>query len=271
MKKHIFLPVLAAIGGVLGGSLRFWQRAYLNQETQLFRPGAPATTALAVFLCALAAAFLLLIRKSRAPGDYRAAFGRTESVIPMVGGALLMLAAGALHLLECAQRFPLYRSGADRLPLMELLAGVLAIAGGGALLPLARGFRRGELPRGWQVMTTLPAYAVLPWLVGLYQEHSRQPEIWLFGITVLGGVCTALGLYCAAAFAFERPWRKRCLFFSLMGEVLLLTSLADASGWADGVMAIACLSLLLGQSCALLWDGPAKEEARPEEVSGQAN
>ena len=127
-------------------------------------------------LALLALLFLVLIQGGGKPEDYPAAFRCPSSLYMtlVTAGSLLLLAAAALGTLGFFRAFQLWRDGLGQgLPVMELLAAVLCIPSAAALMILGRGHYRGGLPACYPGLTTLPGYAALPWLVGIYQEYSR--------------------------------------------------------------------------------------------------
>ena len=256
MRKDVFLPILALAGGVVGFVLRYWQLATaLDQQAMLFRSGAPATLVLIVSLAVLAAAILILSRGGAIPTDYPKAFHcpSTGYMTLMAAGGFLMFAAAALGFLEAVSQLHLWQAGlAPNLPIMPLLTAVLAVPAGMAALLLGKGNYRATLPPSHPLLAALPAYALLPWIVALYQANSRQPEPMLFAFSLLGAICAEIGFYAAACFAFDRPRPKTCLASSLMAIVLMLTSLADRPGFFYAVMCLSCVLLLLAQSYALL-------------------
>lgn len=256
MRKDIFLPALALVGGAAGFALRCWQLATaLDEQTMLFRSGAPATLALIALCAALAAAFALLCRGGAAPQDYTQAFYCPSSgyMTVMTAGGFLLLAAAALGLWEAMSQYQLWNAGLNPTPpVMMLLTAVLAVPAGAAALLLGRGNYRVALPKNHPLLAALPAYMLLGWIVTLYQDNSRQPEHLLFAFTLLGVICAELGFYTAACFAFGRPRPKACLFFSMTGVVLLLTALADRPSFFYAVLSAGCVLLLLAQSYALL-------------------
>lgn len=277
MGKSTFLPVLALVGGGIGFGLRFWQYSSAFDSTaQLFRSGAPATAALIVGLAALAAVLLLLVRGAKSQEDYACAFYCPSAgyMTLMTAGSFLLLAAAGLGVFELKEQLALWRMGYGApMPMMLGLTVVLCLPAAVGALMLGKGNYRGDLPEFHPLLATLPAYVLLSWIVALYQEHSRQPEIMLFAVAVLAVVCGELGFYRAACFAFGRIRVKQCLFFSLMGIVLLLTSLADRSSRFFAVMSLACVLLLLAQSMALARNafGPAWPEAAvPEQAEATA-
>lgn len=277
MRKDIFLPVLALVGGAAGFGLRFWQRSSaFDPAAQLFRAGAPATVAFIVFLVVLAVAMFLLLRGAASPADYVHAFYCPSAgyMTLMAAGSFLMLAAAALGVFEFREQLALWRMGYGApLPMMLGLTVILCLPAAVGGLVLGKGNYRGNLPEVHPMLATLPAYALLPWIVALYQEHSRQPEIMLFAVAILAVVCGELGFYRAASVAFGRIRVKQCLFFSLMGVVLMLTALADRPSRFFAVMSLACVLLLLAQSMALARNafGPAwptfpEEKVQTEET-----
>lgn len=263
MRKDVFLPILALAGGCAGFALRYWQLATaLDEQALLFRSGAPATLALVALLAVLAAAFLVLIRGGTSPADYAQAFYCPTSgyMTLMAAGGFLMFAAAGLGFLEALSQFRLWQAGIVLTPpLMLMLTAVMAVSAGLAALLLGKGNYRACLSATHPLLAALPAYTLLPWIVALYQTHSRQPETMFFVFILLGVICADLGFYFAACFAFGRPKPKACLVTSLMAVVLLMTALADRPSIFQIVMSCGCILLLLAQSQALLRStfGPA--------------
>ena len=136
---------------------------------------------------------------------------------------------------------------------------ILFFGGGMALLLL---FQRGLLPP-----PTPGLAAALPWLVGIYQEYSRDPVVLRFADMILAVVCAVLALYFAASFAFRHPRPRLCLFFSLMGIVLNLEALANGQSLFFTALTAAAVLVLLAQSWALLRTcfGPAWPECLLED------
>ena len=240
MRKDIALPVLALAGGGACLALRRWQlAAALDPETELFR-SVPATPVLIGVLALLALLFLVLIQGGGKPEDYPAAFRCPSSLYMtlVTAGSLLLLAAAALGTLGFFRAFQLWRDGLGQgLPVMELLAAVLCIP------------------------------SALPWLVGIYQEYSRDPVVLRFADMILAVVCAVLALYFAASFAFRHPRPRLCLFFSLMGIVLNLEALANGQSLFFTALTAAAVLVLLAQSWALLRTcfGPAWPECLLED------
>jgi hypothetical protein len=271
MIKDRFLPLLALMGGGAGFALRSWQLAEAYDErTGLFRWEAPATIALVLLLAVMAVLFVVLLRGGSLPADYAQAFYCPSDgyLILMLAGGVLMLASAALGLWEARKQLELWQAGLTAtVPVMLFLTAVMAVAAGYGAWKLARSNYRGGLPEDHPLLAALPAYALLPWIVSVYQENSREPELMLFVFNLLAVIFAALGFYYGACFAFEHPRPKLCLTTSLMAVVLLLTALADPPSMFHAVMSLGCVLLLLGQSYALLrsvfgpyWPVPQKEE-----------
>lgn len=263
MGKHNFLPALALAGGAAGFGLRFWQqKSAFDPEAKLFRSGALATVVLIAALVVLAVVIFVLVQGARRPADYIHAFYCPSAgyMTLMTAGSFLLLGAAGLGVLEVKEQLTLWRMGYGvSMPLMLAVTVVLCFPAALAGLMLGKGNYRGYLPVAHPLLATLPVYVVLPWIVALYQEESRQPETMLYVFGLLAVICTVLGLYWAAAMAFGSVCVKGCLFFSLMGIVLLLTSLADRPSRFNAVMSLACVLLLTAQSVALSCNafGPA--------------
>ena len=256
MRKDVFLPLLALLGGGAGFALRRWQwAAAYEEQTRLFRSGDPSGIALVALTAAMAVLFVVLTRGGVVPGSYAQAFycpSAGYSVL-MTAGGLLMLVSGVLGLLEGKEQLVQWQNGSTPVtPVMIFLTAVLLIPAGAAGLMLGKGNSTGALAANHPLLAALPAYALLPWIVSLYQVNSRQPALMLFMFTMLAVICGELGFYNAACFAFGLPRPRMCLVTSLLAVVLLLTSLADRPSFFCAVMSLGCVLLLLAQSYALL-------------------
>lgn len=256
MRKDIFLPLLAVLGGGAGFALRLWQiSSGFDRETQLFRSGLPATWALLALLAALAVLFLLLPRGSAVPVNYAQAFYCPSAgyMTLMAAGGFVLLACAALGALEGMAQLNLWRAGLSSAgPLMRLLTTILAVPAGLAALLLGKGNYRGPLPEIHPLLADLWAYLPLPWIVEVYQNNSRQPETMLYLVPLLAVIATALAFYYGVCFAFDHCRPRLCLFFSLMGVVLLLTALADRPSLFHAALSLGCVLLLLAQSYSLI-------------------
>lgn len=271
MRKDIFLPLLALLGGGVGFVLRLWQLSSgFDRETQLFRPGLPATWVLLAVLALLAVLFLLLPRGSAAPVDYAQAFYCPSAcyMTLMAAGGFVLLASAALGVLEGMGQLRIGLSSTG--PIMQLLTAVLAVPAGLAALLLGKGNYRGHLPQIHPLLAALWAYLPLPWIVEVYQNNSRQPATMLYLFPLLAVIATTLAFYYGVCFAFDGHRPRLCLFFSLMGVVLLLTALADRPSLFHAALSLGCVLLLLAQSYSLIrntcgpyWPAPQTEDNTP--------
>ena len=271
MRKDVVLPALALVGGGAGAVLRYWQiTTSLVQETMLFRADTPSTAALLTVLAVFAVLFFMLIRGIRGNNSYSQSFSCPSAgyMTLMAAGGFLLMAAAVLGFLEGIEQLriwqavkAMYIQEAVNFPLMMLLTAALSAVGSPAALILGKGNYRGTLSTAYPLLAVLPAYAAVPWVVWLYQENSRQPQVFFYIFTLLAAICAMLGLYYGACFAFQSPKSKRCLFFSLMGIVLLITSLADRPGPFQMVMSGAMVLLLLAQCHALLYNCFGSDQA----------
>lgn len=276
MRKDVILPALALMGGGAGVVLRDWQiNTSLIQETMLFRADTPATAALLGLFAVFAVLFFGLIRGIHENSSYPDSFYCPSAgyMTLMAAGGFLLMAAAALGFLEGMDQLhiwqavqTMYIQEAVNFPLMLLLTAALSAIGGLAALVLGKGNYRGNPSTAYPLLAVLPAYAAVPWVVWLYQENSRQPQMFFYIFTLLSAICAMLGLYYGACFAFQAPSPKRCLFFSLMGIVLLITSLADRPGLFQMVMSAAMILLLLAQCYALLHNCFGSDQTAPGKV-----
>ncbi len=217
MRRDILLPALALAGGTGGFLLRRWQWASAYDEAaQLFRPGAPATWAVAVLLAGLAAAFLLLCRRMRPEEDFLPAYRcpSTLFMTVMAASAFLFLGAGALGLLDGMDALAQWRAerAAAALagntpppvsaPAALLLCAALCFPSGLAVLLLGRAAYREELTPAASLLASCPPFAGLAWLFATHLSHGSDPALLSYGFVLL-----AAGLLTLA----DRPGRTAAL------------------------------------------------------------
>ena len=274
MGKHVALPALATAGGAAAFVLRRWQLASAyDEETQLFRSGAPATFALAGLLILLALIFLLSVRgkKGEGPRDFLPAF-RCPSPAFMAGmaaSAFLFFGAGALTLMEGTSRLSQWRVDPSSVPLTYpaalLLCAFLCFPAGIGTLMAGRACYRNSCPPSCSLMVLFPPMAALVWLFASHLLHGTDPALLRYGFTLAAVAAMLLALYYAAAFFHGRPHPGRAAFFALMGVTLGLLSLADAPAPFHLALTGACLLSCLSYAQALLRNafGPPWPERMP--------
>lgn len=260
MRKDILLPALALTGGTAGFFLRRWQLATAYRpETGLFTHGAPATLTLLGLMGMLAVIFLLLIwDKGEKPEDFLSAFRcpAAGQMALLAAAGLLLMAAGALGLWEGLQSIQLWRLAPEGYQLSalaaRLLAAVLCLPAGGAILLMGRMSYREELNDTACRLAPLPALAGLVWLFACHLRHGIEPVLMKYGFILAAALLLTLAHYYIAGFLFGRPCRRRAAFLSLMGAALGIVSLADRPDLFSAVAAIAYSLSALAFARALL-------------------
>lgn len=266
MRKDIALPALAAAGGVAGFLLRRWQLASAyDPEAGLFTYSAPATLALLGLTGLLALAFALLVQeKGEGPEDFLPAFGCPEAgqMTVLAAAGLLMLLSGALGLRDGLAGLQLWRAAPELYPAAnpgsQLLAAVLCLPAGLGVLLMGRSAYRRELNDWACRLAPFPALAGLVWLFATHLEHGVEPVLMKYGFGLFAVMLLTLAHYCAAAFLFGRPRRRRTAFLAMTGTVLGMISLADSPDLftAAATMAFSLSALALGRALLRNTFGP---------------
>lgn len=279
MRKDIALPALAAVGGVAGFLLRRWQlaSAYVP-ETGLFVHGAPATCALLGLMGLLILAFALLVQGDReGPEDFLPAFGCPEAgqMTVMAAAGLLMMLSGALGLKDGLAQLQLWRAAPELYPMAspgsQLLASALCLPAGLGVLLMGRAAYRNELDAAACRLAPFPALAGLVWLFATHLKHGVEPVLMKYGLGLLAVLLLTLAHYCAAAFLYERPRRRRTAFLALTGSAAGVISLADRPDLftAAATLAFSLSALALGRALLRNTFGPPWPEGErmppPEE------
>lgn len=268
MKKQIWLPALAWVGGAAGFFLRRWELniAY-DHQTHLMDVTA-AGVLLTVLMAALAMVFILGSRKmSRRSGDdwfYAPASG--YATVALTGG-LVLLIAGGMGLWQ------MYTTGERNV--MGLVASLLLALGGAMAAMAVPKIYRGYWSNGVPVLLMGPAFAALVWLVCVYQQHARQPEIKLYAWQILSAVVIVLALYGYASLSLDKGGAGRTCVFGLTAIAMTPVALADGVGLAYTLVWLGGAVWLTAQSYMLLNVAfgperpqrmcPAEEEEQTEE------
>lgn len=279
MRKDIALPALAAAGGVAGFLLRRWQLACAYvPETGLFVHGAPATYALLGLMGLLALAIALLVQGDReGPEDFLPAFGCPEAgqMTVLAAAGLLMVLSGALGLKDGLGELRLWRADPELYPMSgpgsQLLASVLCLPAGLGVLLMGRAAYRNELDASACRLAPFPALAGLVWLFATHLKHGVEPVLMKYGPGLLAVLLLTLAHYCAAAFLYGRPRRRRTAFLALTGAAAGIVSLADRPDLftAAATLAFSLSALALGRALLRNTFGPPWTEGErmppPEE------
>lgn len=266
MKKHILLPALAWVGGVAGFALRRWElnTAY-DPQTHLMGVTLPGIL-LTVLMAALAVVFILTNRKmpARVGADWFYAPASGYAMVSMTGG-LLMLIAGGMGLKQ------MYAGGERNM--MALLTFLLLIVSGATASVLAREVYRGIWStQATPIMLMLPSFAVLFWLVTVYQQHARQPEVQLYAWQLLSAVAIMLALYGYASLSLEKGSAGRTCVYGLLAIAMAPIALADGVGlvhtlvWLGGAV---WLTAQCYMTLGVAFDSDWPERMCPEEAEEQ--
>lgn len=262
MKKHILLPALAWVGGAAGFFLRRWELniAY-DHQTHLMD-----VTAAGVLLTALMAALaMVFILGSRKMGRCS---GEDWFYAPASGYAMVALAGGLVLLIAGIAGLQQLYAGGER-SVMALLASVLLVLGGAAAAMAAPKIYRGNWSKGLPILLMGPAFGTLLWLVCVYQQHARQPEVQLYAWQILSAVAIVLALYGQATISLDKGGAGRTCVFGLTAIATTPVALADGVGLANTLVWLGSAVWLTAQSYMLL--NAAFGPQRPERMCPAAD
>lgn len=282
MKKHLILPGAALAAGFGGFALRKWQlHSAFNLETGLFTSGAPATYALLILSGLFLLLLPLLLRGTRTqPDGFLSAFRCPQpgQMSLMAAAGLLFCAAGVINLMEGFRLWSLWKSLSPlerpstlfTICAAQLLTGALALPAGAGILALGRSAYRQSNPYSAGYLASFPALTGLVWLFSTHLSNGTQPVLMRYGFALAAAASLTLGHYYAAGFLFDRPYPRRLLFWSLLGVMLGLISLADGPSLGNAILTIAFILSSLGFSYSLLYNayGPGWPAA-PQTTSNE--
>ncbi len=262
MKKHILLPALAWVGGIAGFALRRWElnTAY-DPATKLMSITAGGIL-LVLLMAALAAVFITACRRIprlTAP-DWFYAPASGYATVALTGG-LVMLIAGGMGLWQ------MYTTGERNV--MGLVVSLLLALGGAAAAMAVPKIYRGYWSNGVPVLLMGPAFAALVWLVCVYQQHARQPEVQLYAWQVLSAVAIVLALYGQATLSLDKGGAGRTCVFGLTAIAMTPVALADGVGLVYTLVWLGSAVSLTAQSYMLL--NAAFGPDRPERMCPAAD
>lgn len=282
MRKDIALPALALAGGVAGFLLRRWQlaSAYVP-ETGLFVHGAPATFVLLGLTGLLMLAFVLGVQgDGEGPEDFLPAFGCPEAgqMTVLAAAGLLLMLSGALGLKNGLTDLQLWRVDPEIYPMAspgsQILASALCLPAGLGVVLMGRAAYRNDLDDWACRLAPFPALAGLVWLFAAHLKHGVEPVLMKYGFGLLAALLLTLAHYCAAAFLYGKPCRRRTAFLALSGAAVGILSLADRPDLftAAATLAFSLSALALGRALLRNTFGPPWPEAErmPEERGPEA-
>lgn len=234
MRNNSLLSGLAVVGGCLGFGLRLWQwTASYDPDTQLFTHGHPSIFLLTILMAALILVFLLILRPVHGPGDPLSAFHcpSTLYMTGMTASALLFLGAGVLGILEGMDQLALWRANPETnlltYPIALLLCALFSFVAGPAALMVGKGAYRGSFAPVCSLLAVFPPLSALAWLFATHLAHGTDPIFMDYVFSLAAIAALLLAQYYTAAFFHDRPHPRAAAFWSLLGVVLALISLAD--------------------------------------------
>lgn len=243
---NLILPLLLALAGGAGGFfLRRWELATVFESSGLATLWSTPSLLLIVLSVVLAAAFVLLCRKTKhSPADYNQAFGAQNYwpwLVAMALAAAAMLFAGLLGL-----RYNGYCG------VLCKLMNFMCILSFFCILVAAWSNFRGK-PLRFSLPLLVPGYTLCLWLVTAYQRQAADPVVLDYVYELLAIICTLIGLYFSTGFSFGRPKIRRCAVFSLLGIFFSMVTLADPHSTADRLLFLFCILYQLAHTAALLY------------------
>lgn len=259
MKKQIWLPALAWVGGVAGFFLRRWE---LNTAYDLNTKLMSMTTAgalLTALMAVLAVVFIFGCRKmGRRSGMDWFYVPNANYAMTAIAGALVMLLGGGFGL----RGFYMGPRTA-----MGTIAGVMLVVGGAMAAVAAREIYRGYGSQTLPILLMGSSFATLVWLVCIYQQHARQPEVRLFAWQILSAVAIVLALYGQVSLSLDKGSAGRTGVYGLLAIAMTPAALADGVGFANTMVWLGSAVWLTAQSYMLL--NAAFGSDRPERMCPQ--
>ena len=261
---NLILPLLLALAGGVGGFfLRRWELATVFEPSGLAVLWSAPSLLLIALSAVLAAAFVLLCRKTKhSPADYSEAFSAQNCwpwLAAMALAAAAMLFAGVLGL-----RYNGYCG------ILCKLMNLMCILSFFCILAAAWSNFRGKSMR-FSLTLLAPGYTLCLWLVSAYQQRAADPVVLDYVYELLAIICTLVGLYFSIGFSFSRPKIRRCNLFSLLGIYFSMVTLADPHSTADRLLFLFCILYQLANTAALLCHAFVAHTPSPAPVPDPSN
>lgn len=263
MRKEILLPAVAAVGGLAGFGLRWWElNTAFEPDTGLPISGAPATMALIALSVVVAAVLLILSLTVKYPQfqGYDQAFsakGNTlYATVGVLSGFLLMGAGGLMAYDFATGANPIYT---------RLIVAVMAVASGVCVMTTVRDNFKGTGNGKYSVPLLIPAFTFCVWLIAAYQVRAGDPVQLDYVYELFAIITGLLGLYFIAGFSFDKGKCVPSVFFCLLGMYFSITTLADQHDWATLVLYGFSILYLLTSSALLLYNAARPLPVEPVE------
>ena len=210
--KRYSAAALQILGfGVVALFVRLWELGVSFEPSGLHVFSAASAAVIAV--CALMLVLTLYRSKTMQvpstvglPAFFRMGGTKTYSLHLLVTAALAV--SGVMEMIQAPYYLvtqPNQLVGPDYAKVViPVLAGVLSIASGIGLLPVANRNFLGKLKNRFMAPLLLPAFTGCFWLLAAYQRNAANPNIWEYVYQLLGIMFTTIALYYLAASSFER-------------------------------------------------------------------
>lgn len=263
MRKEILLPAVAAVGGLAGFGLRWWElNTAFEPDTGLPISGAPATMALIALSVVVAAVLLILSLTVKYPQfqGYDQAFSAKGNTLYATVGVLsgfLLIGAGGLMAYDFA-------TGANPI-YTRLIVAVMAVASGVCVMTTVRDNFKGTGNGKYSVPLLIPAFTFCVWLIAAYQVRAGDPVQLDYVYELFAIITGLLGLYFIAGFSFDKGKCVPAVFFCLLGVYFSITTLADQHDWATLVLYGFSILYLLTSSALLLYNAARPLPVEPVE------
>lgn len=275
MKKNQLIPALAVLGGGVGFGLRKWQLATaFETDTGLAIAGAPATIALLVWSCFMAALFVGLCRKQRAPRTCEGAFSAHGNSVVLtacvLSGFLLLISAGSEAItLMAGYQTSLYTGNSwttqvttkflPPLQVLLCLGGFLSV-----LLWTRRLAREGESKRESLALLEL-CLLFCAWLISDYQSRAADPVVQDYLYEILAIAAGVMALYYIAGYSFQNGYPRRTAVSCLLAVYFSMVSMADGHELSD-YLRFGFAVLFFTAHALMLLSGEDQKEPLAEEV-----
>lgn len=237
MDKKWLYPLVAVIGGVLGGLLRVGQlQTGFDARTGLSIPGNGFATGLVLLFVASIICLLALGKKGVKKEQVQLAqgFAPTASMqMLMVAGAFLIIVGGAIF---CKLAYGISQ--------LHLVTGLLLIAGGVALLEIITAGKRYKEVDGTFALVGVMAVVVM--LIVSYREVSINPVLWAYCTEILAIAAVLMALFQLVGFAFAMGNPRAFCIWAALAVILCCTTVVDEHHWGYRFFFLGSASLLLG-------------------------
>lgn len=243
-KNAIVLCCYVCVAAAFGGFFRWIQNlAAFETDTGLLIAGSVWTKLLTLLCLAASAGLLALVLGLRKREYYPARTCETLyrgttplpryvytllAVIMVLGGVVLFITS----------KFRAYQT------LLRLLAFFGILSGAGFYYIVSAPYKKRE-PGLLCLCAAVLTLTMCFWLVLDYKMNSTLPSPWSYCMEVLALAADAVAFYYAAGYAFGRPKPYRTLFFTCLGALLSLVTLADARMTGMQLMMAAAAGMLL--------------------------